>query len=43
MPNELSELSHEEPPNETRADRDHHYNDNVRLVAPGQPHGLVAP
>jgi hypothetical protein len=29
---QLSGLSHEEPPDKTRADRDHHYNNEVRLV-----------
>jgi len=32
---ELSELSHEEPPSKTHADRYRNHNENVRLVAPG--------
>jgi hypothetical protein len=35
LPLPLSNLSHKEPPNKTRADRYHHDNDVVRLVALG--------
>jgi hypothetical protein len=43
MPNEPSNLSHEEPPNKTRGNRYHYHNDGVRLVAPGQLHGFSLP
>jgi hypothetical protein len=40
QPQRLSELSHQEPPNKTRAGRYHHHNDGIRVVAPGQLHGF---